>query len=254
MPNFRPYSRRRLRALFFAWARRHGRYLLIFALIIFLGLLAVTLSVGVFGTQTPGHWYLLGALQSGLVLLACGGVLLLFFAHEGEAVIHLRGAWGEEQTREELRRAQAKKLIWGWVDSLTLEFGDIDHLVVTRDGGMVAIDSKWRTSASGGREQLIADALRMRMRAEGVVRSLVRRERAGHRDRSQAITVRPLVVIWGAAQRELAGQHSGPVPLVQGPELVGWLGQLSGQPVDEDAAADMLRRLNKQREASWGRA
>lgn len=52
----------------------------------------------------------------------------------------IRGAYGEDQTRTELQRAQRAGLVWAWIDSVSLQRGDIDHIVVTRRGGVVALD------------------------------------------------------------------------------------------------------------------
>jgi hypothetical protein len=95
----------------------------------------------------PGsmRWYLLGLAQAGL---AAAGLHLLnsaFLAHDPQAMSYVRGAWGEDNTRTDLARARRKRLCGGWVNSIELQIGDIDHLVVTRLGGVVAIDSKWRT-------------------------------------------------------------------------------------------------------------
>ena len=92
-----------------------------------------------------------------------------FLASDGEAIWHLRGAWGEENTRSELQRARRKRLIWGWVDSISLRAGDLDHLVVTRHGGLVAVDSKWRNRASDTVDMARA-ADKARLRAEALAR------------------------------------------------------------------------------------
>lgn len=87
-------------------------------------------------------WYALGALHAIAVCAGIGMILFSFYVHDAEGIKQVRGAWGEENTRDELRLAKRKGLIWGWVDSITVSTGDIDHLVVTRRGGLVAIDSK----------------------------------------------------------------------------------------------------------------
>ena len=89
-------------------------------------------------------WWLLGVMQATVVAAYLSMLYSGFLAFDGEAIWHVRGAWGEDNTRSELQRARRKRLVWGWVDSVSLQHGDIDHLVVTREGGLVAIDSKWR--------------------------------------------------------------------------------------------------------------
>ena len=138
---------------------------------------------------------------------------LAFMAIDREAIQHVRSAWGEEDTRTELQIARRRRLIWGWVDSITLKDGDIDHVVVTRHGGVVAIESKWRNTIN---PRDVADmarsARRAAGRAEGLGRSLLPSERgARHRLRTRPITVTPLVVVWGGAQHYLpeAAVHDG---------------------------------------------
>ena len=117
----------------------------------------------------------------------------------------MRGAWGEENTRDQLRRAQHKKLIWGWVDSVAVEFGDIDHLVVTRSGGLLAIDSKWRSHSDGaGRDAMVQSAQRCKVRAEGVIRSLRKPEQTRRGGAASPRPVRPVVVLWGALHYDIA--------------------------------------------------
>jgi len=126
-----------------------------------------------------------------------------FLAHDREAIWHLRGAWGEDNTRNELQRAKRNRLIWGWVDSITLQAGDLDHLVVTRHGGLVAIDSKWRNQHTADDAlDMARGASKARLRVEGLAQTLLLSQRGGarHRARSNALTVRPVVVLWGAAQ------------------------------------------------------
>ena len=61
-----------------------------------------------------------------------------------------------------------------------------------------------RDPGSDGRDAdaMAESAARARLRAEGVARSLLRAERGSHRARGHAVTVRPLVVIWGPAQHQ----------------------------------------------------
>lgn len=191
----------------------------------------------------PWLWYALGALHTVIV----GGFIYMmnmsFLASDPEAIKHVRGSWGEENTREELKRAQRKKQIWGWVDSLTLERGDLDHLVVTRAGGVVAIDSKWR-NAIIDHAAIVEAARRVQLRSEGVVRSLLQIERGSHRARGGSVRVTPLVVIWGAAQSDLPDVvRANSVEIVSGQGLRAWLRDRSGEPVTKDAADDLIRKL-----------
>ena len=210
----------------------------------------------VFTTWVPAgalRWYLLGVTHAGIVASFLFLLNTTFLANDREAILHVRGAWGEENTRSELSRARRRRLIWGWVDSVTLAVGDIDHLVVTRSGGLVAIDSKFRTQVDGAdRHAMARTAQKATLRAQGVIQSIVSGERGSHRARGQAIAVSPLVVVWGAVQ------HEGPeiaqvdgVDFVAGWELVPWLRALSGEPVSRTAAKDLLKRVEEFRNSSW---
>ena len=84
--------------------------------------------------------------------------------------------------------------------SINLQSGDIDHLVVTRKGGLVAIDTKWRNCADDTLDMARA-AHRVSVRAEALTRSLLTRgPRSRRRSTISAVPVRPVVVLWGAAQ------------------------------------------------------
>src|SRR5690606_126514 len=93
--------------------------------------------------------YVLGALHAAMLAIGYYTLRVSFLASDQDAVWQVRGDLGEVNTRDELKRAKRRRLIWGWVDSITVSTGDIDHLVITRRGGVVAIDSKWRSEAVG---------------------------------------------------------------------------------------------------------
>jgi hypothetical protein len=163
---------------------------------------------------------------------------------------HMRGAWGEENTRTELESAKRRRLIWGWVDSIRLERGDLDHVVVTRHGGVLAIDSKWRNGTSVTDVEAMATAAgRVRSRAESLTRQLLSSERARHRARGAAVKVRPLVVIWGAEQRRLpnTGTQVNGIDFVAGQHLRAWLRQLDNEPVSKLAGSELLAVLRNYR-------
>lgn len=81
---------------------------------LFLGLTAgvvglvslVTLAFMAVVPSTAFTWWLLGVLQAILVGTYLHLLHAAFLAHGGEAIWHLRGAWGEENTRSELQRAK----------------------------------------------------------------------------------------------------------------------------------------------------
>jgi hypothetical protein len=217
-------------------------------------LAAITVPFLMLGTETVATYYVLG-LSHAFILASC---LLIahsaFLAHDREAIWQLRGAWGEENTRDELKRAKRRRLIWGWVDSINLQAGDLDHLVVTRYGGLVALDSKWRSQATAADNMDIARAAsRARLRAEALTQTLLKGERgARHRDRANPLTVRSAVVLWGAAQHTVPhGTQIDGIDFVAGRKLRQWLAGLEDQPVAKDAAADILTRLETYRAGAW---
>ena len=166
MAKHHPYSRRHFRRRLGVWLRLNLNLVLVVALG-FVGLVAgvTTLRLAAMAESSFRSW-LLGAIPTGMLAAYLHIVHLAFLAHDAEAIRHVRGAWGEDNTRDELQRAKRKKVIWGWVDSLTLQHGDIDHLVVTRRGGLVAIDSKWRSQANDTVD-MARSAKKVRLRAGG---------------------------------------------------------------------------------------
>lgn len=64
-------------------------------------------------------------------------------AQDVQAIHHPRGAWGEDNTRNELRRAPQKQLIWGWLDSITFQSGDLHAGCASRQSGTSR--RVWRT-------------------------------------------------------------------------------------------------------------
>lgn len=252
MSKYRPYSRRALRSLFRAWVRRHAKLVAAVVLVVAVTLAVATVLLLATWPSTPVRAYVLGAMHAAGIAFAAHLIYSAFMTHERQAIWHVRGAWGEENTRNELKRAKRKRLIWGWVDSITLQNGDIDHLVVTRNGGLVAVDSKWRSKDSTDHQSMADSAERVRTRSQAVATTLLKSERGSHRARTAAFEVLPAVVLWGSAQHQLPedAQITG-IPFVAGHRLIEWLTHLSRESIDEDAGADLLERLESFRESSW---
>lgn len=251
MTKFSPYPRRTYRRLRASWARRNAPALALVGAATVVLLCVETALILILVPTSGFRWWFLGAFQVGFVGVALHLVNAAFLATEREAVWQLRGAWGEEFTRDELRRAKKKRSVWGWVDSINLQAGDLDHLVLTRSGGFVAIDSKWR---SDGRDtaEMARSAARARLRAEAVTRSLLKSERGGHRAKVHAAPVRPVVVIWGPAQHNVPDNFEvDGIEFVGGRRLLAWLQSLSGEQVDKVAAKDALERLKEFRTQAW---
>lgn len=248
MPKHHPYSRREFRRRLGVWLRRNLK-LVVGVAMGCLGLVAVVTAL-LLATMAESSFrsWLLGALQIGMLAAYLHLVHTAFLAHDAEAIHHVRGAWGEDNTRDELQRAKRKKVIWGWTDSLTLQHGDIDHFVVTRNGGLVAIDSKWRSQANDTVDMARA-AKKVQLRAEGLTRDLLKgNARGARRAKTNPLRVTPVVVLWGAAQHGVPEHASvDGIEFVAGRRFADWLAQLNGQPVDKAAAADILRSLEARR-------
>lgn len=248
MPKHHPYSRREFRRRLRVWLRRNLRLLVAVTIGLFGMVAALTGILLATMPASPFTWWLLGALQIGMFAAYLHLLHTAFLAHDGDAIRHVRGAWGEDNTRSELQRARRKKLVWAWVDSLELSYGDIDHLVVTRRGGLVAIDSKWRNKINDTAD-MARSAQKVRLRAEGLTRDLLKGDTRGHRRaRVNPLSVTSVVVLWGADQHNVPdGATVDGIEFISGRKLVDWLARLDGQPVDRAAAADIVRSLEVRR-------
>lgn len=252
MSKFQPYSRRVLHSLFRTWAARHVATICKMAAIAAVLLIFETAAIIIFW-QLPGRGYVLGAMHTFVCAVFIFMLAGMFLAHNRAAIGQLRGAWGEDATRTELKEAKRKKLIWGSIDSVNLGAGDLDHLVVTRHGGLVVIDSKWRTEAVTDPTEMARSAARVKTRAEALTRTLLSRDYTSrHRASTNPVSVLPAVVLWGPSQQELPtnAQNAG-IDFIAGNRLISWLGQLEGNPVDKPAAKDLLRRLSEFRTSAW---
>ncbi len=252
MGKYKPYSRREFRRRLIDWIRQNVKLVVLLTVGMFTLFVFETVLLAAVVQPTAVSWWLLGLLQAALVAAYLHLLHAGFLAHDREAIRHLRGAWGEDNTRDELRRAKRKRLIWGSVDSITLQGGDLDHLVVTRRGGLVAIDSKWRNHASDTIDMSRA-AHRARTRAEALARTLLKGEsRARHRAKVNPVKVTPVVVIWGAAQHNVPNHaRVNDIEFVAGHHLVTWLTRLSSESVTKAAAADIINRLERFRAETW---
>lgn len=248
MTKYQPYSRRVWRRLFGTWVRSNLALIVGITAGVIVLIAAETVVFTVILTPNSFTWWLLGLFQATVIGLYLHMLHAAFLASDREAIWHLRGAWGEDNTRSELQRAKRKRLIWGWVDSIDLQAGDLDHLVVTRRGGLVAIDSKWRNDANDTVDMAQA-AHRVRLRAEALARTVLKAERgARHRGTANPLRVVPVVVLWGRSQHHVPdrAQVNG-IDFVSGRRLLGWLRTLEGEPVDKSAARDVIERLEEYR-------
>ena len=187
-----------------------------------------------------------GLVQGALVATYVGAVLLMYLMTSG-AVYELGGAWGEDNTRSELKAASRRKLIWGAVHNIEVGGVDIDHLVLAPRGA-IAIDSKWHF---GELQRWALD--RDVHRATSGARKAASVLRSTHVRAPMDVT--PLVVVWGRGQRELPDQglqHDG-VTVVAGADLRKWLQGVQRGPVPEDHADRVLAALNRFADSRRGR-
>ncbi|MGE3379299.1 MAG: hypothetical protein AB7I40_13590 [Nocardioides sp.] len=248
MSKHHPYSRLEFRRRLRFWLRRNLKLVAGFTVGLFV---SIAIVVGVLLATMPATalmWWLLGALPTAMVAAYLHLLHFGFLAHDSEAIWHVRGAWGEDNTRSELHRAKRRRLVWGWVDSLGLVNGDIDHLVVTRKGGLVAVDSKWRSKINDTAEMARA-AQKVRLRAEGLTRDFLKGDaRGSRRAKGNPLSVTSVVVLWGTAQHGVPdGAKVDGIEFVAGRRFVDWLAKLDGQAVDKAAAADIVRKLEGRR-------
>lgn len=226
----RSYPRRQMRHRLIEFLRIN--WLVVFA---FggLGVVAVVPAT-VFLRRYP---YLLGFVHGAVATFLVAGVGLIFLVFTG-STRYLSGAYGEDNTRDVLRRARRKRHIWGWIDNLEVQSGDVDHVVVA-PSGIYAIDSKWH--ATDLSESILhADAAAARAAARRA--SLIMRSA-----RLQTLDVQPVVVIWGRWQRDLQNDAHvvDGVEVLKGLHLRNWLAERSSGTISAEHADEVLAKLRK---------
>jgi hypothetical protein len=250
MTSARTYSGRQLRYQWTGFLRENRRLIGIVVAIEVVAISGVTaLFLRAYGTA-PLVTYVLGAVHAATLAIFYFTLRIVFLANDQDAVRQMRGDLGETNTRDELKRAKRRRLIWGWVDSITVSGGDIDHLVVTRHGGIVAIDSKWRNDTIGTDIARAAiSASKAAGRAKSVLRHLgyfKRQHTARRRADDRAITVTPLVALWGPVQRDVpSAARVEDVDFVAGPRLCSWLRQHRCEDISRQAAKQLLGELEE---------
>jgi hypothetical protein len=248
MASVRTYSGRNLRSRWKGFVGTNIRLILLVVIFEIAALGSVTsILIKAYGT-TPLVTYILGLLHATICVMLYFALRTSFWANDQDAIYQMRGDLGETNTRGELRRAKRRRLIWGWVDSIAVSGGDIDHLVVTRRGGVVAIDSKWRSRSH--RDDIARSAVAAEKaagRARSVLRHLgyfKREHSARRRAAANDLTVTPLVSLWGAIRNDVpAAARVDNVDFIAGPDLLSWLRQHRSDDVSRKAAKRLLREL-----------
>jgi hypothetical protein len=224
-PERAPYSRRGYREKRRKFARANWKALAV--------LLVVFAAMGALLSWTM-HGYALGAAHATLMLINVGMTVSISHATTTGTVGLLAGAWGEENTRDLLRRAQRKRLIWGWIDGIATAAGDISITSLLRAAVLVAIDSKWRNDVT--RKRLESDAsaaANAARRANSILRSI-----------HVPVGMTPVVVVWGGARAEVPPNACvDGVDFIGGHRVLEWLKGLPSEEVDKASARELVGRL-----------
>ncbi len=236
------YPRQQYRKLFREWSRSNAR-LLRWLAVADLGLIAVmTASLWVM-TSGDLRSYLLGVAHAVLVGLFLWVVHDGFLLNRKDAIHQLRGAWGEDNTTDVLRSARRRRRVWAWVDGVAVDGGDIDHVVATRHGGLVVMDSKWRSEIDDP-APLVRSAQRSAQRTRGLVHSVTERGRGRRRESGHDVPLVPVVVVWGPAQQIVLGHPVvDGVLFLPGRDLGRWIADLDGTPMERQFARELIERI-----------
>jgi hypothetical protein len=178
--------------------------------------------------------YALGLLHGVLLVAGPAMVLLFFMAHTG-AIWQFTGFVGEDNTRDELKKAVTRRYIWGWVDNIEVSDGDIDHLIIA-PAGVFAVDSKWHARKLNS--SLLAKDVRSATIAAAKARSVLR-------SLKRPLDVHPVLVVWGAGEKDVPGGGGliDGVDVVAGHDIAAWLQRYSTGPLGRDFAEGVLTEL-----------
>lgn len=198
-----------------------------------IGLLAAVVCAIPLLLGTPA--YATGLLH-GAFIMTMFGIIAFGFLLSGSTVHLLAGSYGEAFTQEALGAARKDGSIWSAVHNVELLGQDIDHVVLT-PSGVIAVESKWRFGAADAAwlAAMTDQAFRKAAKTRSVLRS---------KGIDEVHDVRPVLVVWGGAGRQLPPvQTIGNVAVVRGDSLQTWLTGCSRGPLAEDNAAVLDARL-----------
>lgn len=249
----KPYSRMQTRKHLRAWLSRERWG--VAGLAAMLGVL-LAIEAALLRFLMPGSYGIVVGVLTGMVIVGiCWAIHVAFLAHEGAGIRHLRGAVGETSTRDVLKRARRRRQVWGVVNGLATQRGDIDHIVVSRNGGLVVIDSKFRTGLTPGDRQSIIEAGRDHRRSmQGLARTIVPRGHGRHRGQEH-LPVTTAIVLWGPARHELAEpQVVDGVHVMSGDHLYAWLKTLDGEPIPKSFGRELTEKIHEWAERQRERA
>ena len=186
----------------------------------------------------------------GVVLVATPAIVTAGFLLSGDSALLIAGAYGESFTREEVAVAINRGYVHSAVHNI--EPGpptDVDHLLLT-PAGAIALESKWRFYGAG--DHWLTGAVAQARAASRKASSVMISKHVGQR-----MAVRPVLVVWGGAQRELPPHRMvDGVDVVRGQDLTDWLQQFAHGDLGHAQAAhlnDLLDAFARTRQPAASR-
>lgn len=220
----RAYARQQLRRDFRIFLRTNARIVLALAA----GAAALTAFEALIFRGVA-----LGFIAGVIVTLLASALGVTFLMH-GSGFYRLAGAWAEEFTRDELKKALRRGDVWSVVNGVRVGGQDVDHLVLA-PRGIFAMDSKWHFRYDVDYLQVdVEKAERAASKARSILISLKQRRE-----------VTPIVVVAGP----------GRIPLVEAPvqlngvevialdSLAAWLQERSTGRLSQDDAEQLAAKL-----------
>lgn len=241
----KPYSRVQTRADLRLWLSER-RSLLVALIALLAVLIAFEAWLVMQWATSPLTGMIIGGVVGGFTVVAAWQVHLAFLAQNRKAIHHLRGSHGEDATREVLKRAERTGSVIGAVHSINLEKTDLDHVVLASRGGLIVMDSKYRTAVDDDDvKRMVENGRKLGTRMIGLASTTMPRGRGRHRGQEH-LPVTPVIVMWGPAQRLVSGNGIvNGVHLVLGDSLEDWLNALEGESVDPDLGRDVLQSFRQ---------
>src|SRR3954470_24452916 len=108
MVRYHPYSRRVFRRRLLLWIRRNLALVVALTIGVLALVAGLTVFLAVVLTPSAFTWWVLGLSQATMIAAYLHIMHAAFLAQDREAIVHLRGAWGEDNTRSELQRARRR--------------------------------------------------------------------------------------------------------------------------------------------------
>ncbi len=171
-----------------------------------------------------------------MAVLFPGIVFFAFVIHTG-GLHQVVGAFGEDNTHDELKKATKRGHIWGHIRNVELDHTDIDHIVIG-PGRIFAIETKWhmRNADAGSLARDTFQAQRSARKAQSILRS---------KGIDHPHDVVPLVIVWGAGRFDVpeGGAVVDGVQVLRGTELADWLSGWRTGTLAEDNAIALIDRL-----------